>query len=160
MFPVDVWMYGQCMDQVWSMQYMGALSLTRVHCALQLSMSNSSALASTPLLAALMHVCTLHSFVNALSNVFPLHWWTSLLLGKSLGVKFPFSHLWTGRYSATVNAQRHWWPKPLWSWTRKTGMLSNCQDSGHWPGKPLLKEREDPSANTRDHIIDDNEAFL
>ena len=42
------------------MQYMGALSLTRVHCALQLSMSNSSALASTPLLAALMHVCTLH----------------------------------------------------------------------------------------------------
>ena len=52
------------------MQCMVALSLTRVHCVLQLSMSNSSALASTPLLAALMHVCTLHSFVNALSNVF------------------------------------------------------------------------------------------
>ena len=50
------------------MQYMGALSLTRVHCALQLSMSNSSALASTPLLAALMHVCTLHSFVIALGT--------------------------------------------------------------------------------------------
>ena len=52
------------------MQCMVALSLTRVHCALQLSMSNSSALASTPLLAALMHVCTLHSFVNALGTVF------------------------------------------------------------------------------------------